>query len=358
VKQFFSRQWHLIAFAVGLVLFFWLLWSFIEVVLPFLVGFLLAYLLLPLVKRLERVLPPRGRKPGLRRMLATGIVYLVALIIIGLWGFYMVTVVGSSLMNLFQNAPQVTADALQALQNWFDELRRQLPDNLQQQINSVVGNLGAWFGNALRDALLGGVSFITNSTSFLFGFLSLPFFVFFLLKDWERLRDGFYRGLEPWMREHARNVAGIIDRVVGSYVRGLIFMSIIITVLVFTMLSVLQIQFAPALAVFSGLMEFIPILGPWLGGGAGVAVALATAPDKVVWVVVGYLIIQQIENNVMVPRIMGGVMQMPPALIIVVGVLGAYLAGLWGFIIAIPATVMIAEILRYIRRTARENEVE
>jgi predicted PurR-regulated permease PerM len=143
--------------------------------------------------------------------------------------------------------------------------------------------------------------------------------------------------------------------VIGRYIRGQFIMSIIMGILVFIMLTVLGIEFAPALAVWAALMEFIPLVGVWLSILAGVAITLATDPTKVIWLVIGYVIIQQIENNVLVPRIQGTVMKMNPIFIILVSVLGAYLAGLVGFIVAVPVAATVIELLKYFKGSARQK---
>lgn len=146
--------------------------------------------------------------------------------------------------------------------------------------------------NALRDGLLGqGYSLTVASTGLILGFLSLPLVIFFMMKDWDNLRDGFYASMPPWASEHAKNVAGILERVLRRYIRGQIVMSVIIGSLVFILLTVLGIEFVPALAVWAALME-IPLLGVWLSIIAGVAIALATSPDRAFWLFLGYIVIQ------------------------------------------------------------------
>jgi predicted PurR-regulated permease PerM len=164
--------------------------------------------------------------------------------------------------------------------------------------------------------------------------------------------------MPSWASEHARNVADILQRVLGRYIRGQILLSIIIGVLVFIMLSIMKIEFAPALAMWAALMEFIPMLGPWLTIIAGVVIALATEPQKAIWLVLGYLIIQQLESNLLVPRIQGSVMKMNPIFIILVSLLGAYLGGLIGFMVAVPVAATVIALLKYFRQSARQKTSE
>jgi predicted PurR-regulated permease PerM len=93
----------------------------------------------------------------------------------------------------------------------------------------------------------------------------------------------------------------------------------------------------------------VPMIGPWLGGGLGVLVTLATAPEKAIWVALGYLAIQMFENNILFPRIQGSQMMIHPALVIVLSVLGVYLGGILGAIVVLPVTMATIKIIAYLR---------
>lgn len=358
VNALIKKHWQLITFIVGLLLFVWLIWKLIGVVLPFIVGLFIAYLLLPVVRWLEKHLPGGKKHPGLKRITIIIGIYLIALVVIGGMVFYMFTVISSSASLLWQNLPQLISSIVAWVQGFLAKIRLEVPASMLQQYDQAIADAGASIINVLRSGLGQGFSSIKAGAGLILGFLSLPLIVFFMLKDWDNLRDGFFRGLPPWASEHARNVTGILERVLGRYIRGQFIMSSIIGILVFIMLTILQIQFAPALAVWAALMENIPLLGVWLSITAGVLIVLATEPSKVIWLILGYVIIQLIENNVLVPRVQGSVMRMNPIFIILVSVVGASLAGLVGFIIAIPITVTAIELLKYFWRSAKSKESE
>jgi predicted PurR-regulated permease PerM len=244
------------------------------------------------------------------------------------------------------------------IQGLMAAIRLEVPASMLQQYDQTIEDGGVMVVNALRNGLGQGFSTAAASAGLILGFLSLPLVVFFMLKDWDNLRDDFFGIMPSWASEHTKNVAGILERVMGRYLRGQIIMSFIIGCLVFIMLTVLGIEFAPTLAVWAALMENIPLLGVWLSIIAGVSIALATNPEKALWLLLGYVIIQLIENNVLVPRVQGTVMKMNPVFIILVSVIGAYLAGLAGFIIAVPVAATVIELLKYFRRSARRKESE
>lgn len=358
VSAAIKKNWQLITFIVCLLIFVWIIWMLISVVLPFLIGFVIAYLLLPVVRWFEKHLPGGKKHPVAQRIFIIIGIYLIALMLIVGIVFYIITVVNSTASLLWQNLPELISALVDRIQGLLSAIRLEVPSSLLQQYDTAITNSGVIVVNALRNGLGQGFSTIVASTGLILGFLALPLVVFYLLKDWDSLRDGFFGIMPSWAGEHAKSVAGILERVMGRYIRGQIIMSTIIGSLVFIMLTVLGIEFAPVLAVWAALMENIPLLGVWLSIIAGVAIALATNPEKAIWLFLGYVIIQLIENNLLVPRIQGSVMKMNPIFIVLVSVIGAYLAGLAGFIIAVPVTATVIELLRYFRHIVDHKESE
>ena len=187
------------------------------------------------------------------------------------------------------------------------------------------------------------------------GFVAMPVFLFFILKDWDKLRDSFIAGTPLWTRTHAKNIFTIIQNVTGRYIRGQLLLGLAVGTCAFILLTILRIDFALPLAVFAAVTELVPMIGPWLGGGLAVVVTLATAPEKLIWVGLGYLLIQLLENNLLVPKIQGSQMEIHPAFIIMLSVLGAYFAGIMGFIIVLPLTMAIIKIFKYLRDSSRDG---
>ena len=85
-------------------------------------------------------------------------------------------------------------------------------------------------------------------------------------------------------------------------------------------------------------------------------VTLAVAPEKTIWVALLFLVVQLVENTLLVPRIQGAYLRIHPAIVIMLLVLGAYIAGFWGLILAVPLTATIVEIYKYLHRSTTEVE--
>ena len=352
----FKRQWRLIFFIAVLIIILLLLGYFWNVLLPFICGLILAYLLYPIISWLEGKLPGQGKWSSARRTSLIAVIFIIVLVIIGLLTFYIITGVVSSFSTLLKNAPQLFSQGLQTFHGWLSSIQQWLPSETQQQIGNSLQGVGTTLGNAMKNAFAKGLSVVSSTFGLIVSFIALPVFLFYILKDWEKLRSSFYSAFSPQIAKYVRGVVGVIDRVLGRWIRAQLMLSAVVAVLTFIGLMALGIKLAPALAALQGLMEFVPILGPWIGGAVGVIVVLAIAPAKVIWVVVVYLAVQLLENILLVPRIHGSIMRIHPAMILILLPLGAFVAGLWGIILIVPLTATAIELYKYARQNVMVTE--
>jgi len=359
IASVFRRHRRLIIFLLVLVAVFWLLYALRSAVVPFVFGWVLAELFLPLISWAERKLPGSDRWQQTKRVSLIILLFLIILALIGFLSFFVVTAVVGAFSVLVQNAPQYIAGSVLAIQEWAEALRQQFPPEMSEQVDKFVLDAGIALGNAIKDAFVRGASFVPNTFGLMFGFAALPLFLFYIMKDWEKLGKAFYSALPPWLAEHTRNIAGIIDSVLVRYIRAQVVLGSIVAYLCFIGLLVLiGIRYAPALAAFAGATELIPTLGPWIGGAVAVIVTLSIAPQKAIWVVLLFLFVQLLENNLLVPRIQGAYLKVHPAMAIVLLVLGAYVAGFWGLLLAIPLAATIIEIYKYVRENVKVAETQ
>src|SRR5690606_4094177 len=123
----------------------------------------------------------------------------------------------------------------------------------------------------------------------------------------------FMRAVPDSAKDDVRNVGRIADYLLGRYIRAQLLLGVIVGVAIGISMTLLGVQFSIGLGVWAGVTELIPILGPWLGAAAGLIVVLATDPQLVLWVALVYFVVQQLENNLLVPRIQGDAVDLHPA---------------------------------------------
>jgi predicted PurR-regulated permease PerM len=149
-------------------------------------------------------------------------------------------------------------------------------------------------------------------------------------------------------RADVRNIMAIIDDLAGSYLRGQLILMALVGIMSTIMLLIFRVRLALLLGTFAGIFEIIPNLGPIIGAIPAVLVTLLESPIKAFWVAVGFIVIQQIENVILVPRIAGDAVHFHPAIIIVLVLVGAEVAGLWGMLLAVPLTAMVRDVAQYL----------
>jgi predicted PurR-regulated permease PerM len=358
LTNIFVRYWRLAALVAGIIVFIWVIYLMRLFVLPFAIGLVLAYLLKPLVAWLEKRLPPRRKWPKFRRVIAILISFLLVIAIIGVFAYIIITAVIQASVSLVESAPYFIGQSIVRIQEWYQQVTAGLPLAVQEEINRDLVAAGVSLGNWVRDSLVGSVSNIPSIFTIILGFAVVPFFLFYILKDSESLKRSLVAALPASVSWHGRQVVSIVERVLGRYIRAQLMLGLIVGYFSFIGLLLLRAPFPLALALLAGLTEMVPTLGPWIGGAVAVIVTLALDPEKAIWVAVLYLGIQLLENNLLVPKIQSAYLHIHPAVMIVLLVFGAYIAGFWGILLIGPLVATLVEIFKYVAahyRTARSG---
>jgi predicted PurR-regulated permease PerM len=176
----------------------------------------------------------------------------------------------------------------------------------------------------------------------------LPFWLFYVLKDERQGWQWFYNLWPEGWREDVRAIVAITDRTLSAYIRGQLLLGVVIGLATGIAMAVIGMTQPIVLGLIAGVLELIPILGPILTFIIIALVALATEPSKLLWVGVAFIIIQQLENNLLVPRIHGHVVQMNPALVMLLIVIGGALWGVVGMIVIVPLAAICRDVFRYL----------
>lgn len=345
-----QRHWRLELILAGIILLVLVLYALRSVILPFVVGIVLAYLLLPVIKWVERKLPGKGGWAGFKRIVLILLIYILLFGAASVFAFYIISALIHSFIELVNNAPAYISSSIATVQQWLEFARGRFPPEVQQQVDGFIASIGNAIVTALRAVLLRGLSFIPTTFGLIFGFVILPVFLFFVLRDSERLMNSFYSTFSPRVRVHVKNIIGIVDKVLGRYIWAQLLLGAVVGAMAFIGLAVLGISLAPTLAAIAAVTELVPFIGPWIGGGIAVIVTLAIAPDKALWVAVVFLVVQLLENNLLVPRLQGALLRIHPAVAMVLIIIGSFIAGFWGMLLAVPLTATAIEIYKYFRQ--------
>ena len=159
---------------------------------------------------------------------------------------------------------------------------------------------------------------------------------FYLLIDDRRVKVVTLRTIEPSRRPAVRRVFREVSRVFGAYVRAQMIVAVSLGALVATVLFALGVPYALFLGMFAALAELIPMVGPLVGAVPALIVAATMGGSTVLWVALALLVIQQIESNILVPRLTAHAVGLHPIGSILALVLGFEVGGVIGALFAVP----------------------
>jgi predicted PurR-regulated permease PerM len=344
----------LIAGTIGLATLFWL---GRDVLAPFVVGVLIVYLLDPAVERLARITIAGRRIP---RTLLILLVYIVATLALVELVLLLVGPLIEQGRALVKEAPGYVDDLnarLAELLGWWNRL--DLPADVKAAIDKAITDLLANVGSLAPAILRPVFSSVVGFLGSVFGYLIIPVWAFWILRDRPRIVRGFDRAVPAAWRADTWAVLGIVRRVFGSWVRGQLVLGLVVGVATFIGLMVLGTlvdpvfsRYAVLLSVIAGVLELLPVIGPIIAAIPAVLLGATAGLPGIIAALLLYLAIQQFENIILVPKIQGDATKLHPAVVIFSLILGGAIAGLLGAILALPIAATLRDLYVYAFRRA------
>jgi predicted PurR-regulated permease PerM len=300
-------------------------------------GILLAYLVLPMVRRLNERLPLWA---ALTIVYGGGAVILIA-------GIYLlVPVMIAQAQELIANLPAMRKVLDTYLSSTHNPIVTHFPPALRgyaakvpAQVALELQHFSASFTSRVVPALLSVVTVGALS-------VAIPVVSIYMLAESAMMKRFVARTIPPPRREVAMDILGDIDGVIGGFVRGQLIVAAVIGVLATVALLILHVPYAVLIGAWAGIADVIPYVGPFAGAIPAALVALFTNgwPNAVA-VGVAFTIINQFEGHVLGPRIVGSTVKVTPLAVIFALLIGAHVFGFLGLLIAVPVAGIIRVLL-------------
>jgi len=284
---------------------------------------------------------------GLRRGLATGLVFLAVMIMAA--GF--VTLLGSMLAGQIIKIVEDFPNYLDSVINWINthfhtELRR---------VDVQEGLLRSdWLRNYVKNSATGVLDVSAQVIGGLFQLLTVTLFSFYFAADGPRLRRAICSVLPPARQAEVLRAWEIAVNKTGGYIYSRGLMALISGIAHYILLQVLGVPYAPVLAVWVGLVsQFIPTIGTYLAGALPMLIAFTVDPWYALWVLIFVVVYQQFENYVLQPKLTAKTVDIHPAVAFGSVIAGTALLGAVGALVAIPAVATLQAFLgAYVKRYA------
>lgn len=315
---------------IGLVVFFislYILWQIKQLLLLLFTAIVLATSLNILVKTFQR--------RGIKRVNAVFLsMLLLILVTIGC-----VWIVIPPFIDQFQDLGKLVPQGIEKLNIWIDLLSERLDPRIITLLPDTE-ELNRQLQPLIKQFLGSGLTVFYNSLGVLLGILLLLAITLMLLADPVTYRQGFKRLFPAFYRRRVEEILVLCAKGLEGWLVGILFNMVVIALLSFVVLLVLGIPLALSQAMLAGVMTFIPNLGPTLSVISPMAIALIEAPWKSLAVLVFYIIIQQIESNVLTPIVMAQQVALLPAVTLLSQIFFATFFGFLGLFLSLPLTVV------------------
>lgn len=308
-----------------------------EILAPFVLAAIFAYILNPLVSFLSR----RTRLP---RVWSVALVYVI---LIGI----LTAVILNVGVRLIEESDQFAKEAkvllretssqTAALPYWFQPVAVDILESVRSSLLLPQKRVVAYLPGAL------------NRTISVLVFLVATFY---FLKDGHRFLESILGLFPNKLRQELELIMQKINKVLGDYLRGQLFLILIMSVLTYVGLLLIGVRYALILSIFTGFAEIIPFVGPLLAAGVAVTVAVSDQFSRItpspfldaVAVASLYTVLRQIEDLFIIPQVMGRMTKLHPLAILVSVLVGGHLFGMVGFLVAVPIVASLNVVLGHI----------
>lgn len=314
----------------GLVFALWLFWLIKDIVVYLFIGLIMALVLEPFVEWFVKKKFPRS--------ISVVVVMILFITIIVSLGSLAIVPLTSQVQALIANFPIYV--------NYFLKITG------IQDANQVTNALMSQFSQT-------SVSIINATLGIFSGVITLfvvILFTLYIMFDLHNLRVRFIEVFPTSLQQEIRLIILSVEKKLGGWLRGQIILMFIIGLTTYVGLEIIGMPYALALAVIAGLLEVVPVIGPIIGSVPAIIIAFSINPIMGVGVLFLYFVVQQLENNLIVPKVMQKAVGFDPLVTIIALMIGSKLYGVVGALISIPVTIILFEIYKTSLRLSQNNK--
>lgn len=306
---------------------------------PFLLAFIIAYILNPVVNFFTR--------HKMSRSLAILTIFVLFFALITLLVLNILPLLVFEIHNLTEVLPDYTA----RIQKFIQDLQRDyhrfnLPESVRLIIDDSIRNVEERLIVFFNNITVAVINFLQRFLTLLI----LPLLIYYFLRDFNLIKDNLKNLVPPSQRQQLFLLIKEMDITLGEYFRGILLISFMLGGMNFLGLTILGVDFALVLGIIIGITNIIPYFGPLIGSIPAVLVALLESPALALKVIILIFFLQQVENQLITPPLLGKTLGLHPLIILFVLLLGGRFLGLFGLLVAVPFAAMLKILARHVKR--------
>lgn len=333
------------------------------------IAIIFAYIIDPIVNYLER--------KGIKRQFGVIIVYISVILIFGILIVSVIPKTINEISNLLTSLPAMVDTLIREVNNFvsnvFAKFNIELTENFinvyketnpkvngdvetPQIVSDILDSIKATINDLIVKAQGSLMGSLSNVLSKLYGFLTSAFrlvliiiFSFYFSVDKDRFMHRVKKAIPNKYRDDISYLTSNIDTALQQFIRGRMLMAIFVGLLTMAYLLVLRVDFAIIIGLITCVADIIPYIGPFLGCAPAVLFAFMDSPMKALWVLILFVIVQWVENNILAPKLIGDSTGLNPLVILISIIIGGGIFGVWGMVISVPLTSIIFILVDFIK---------
>ena len=320
---------------------------------PILIAGFLYYLLNPLVNLLMKF--------GMKRLLAIALIFILLIGIIILIFMSIIPNLVEQLVSLAKNIPGF----IDNMQTWLQETADKathFPLFKELDVDKYINNLDVSAGDLLQQ-FLGGLtnglgSFIGKITTVVLLLITVPFILFYMLKDGDKLVPNIERVFPERQRGNINDLLKQLNKTLSDYISGQAIECLFVGTFTFLGYLLIGVEYAFLFGVIAGLTNLIPYLGPYLGLAPALIYTFFDSPTRALLCILVVLVVQQVDGNVIYPNVIGKSLNIHPLTIILILLVAGNLAGILGVFLGVPVYAILRTIVIFIINIFKQSKQE
>jgi predicted PurR-regulated permease PerM len=290
------------------------------------------------------------------RWLGALIAYLGALLIVSAVMLIFIPIIWEQAIGLIRLIPDYVAQATAGFNEFYQQYNYLLEDsNIQQMVSRTASNLSDWAVSLVSQSAQGVIILGTNMVTSVIVLVMSLIVGYWVLMDLPKIGREMRVIIGPKREEEVMFVASALSRAFGGYLRGVTVAAFCTGIMAGIGYSLIDLPYPAVLGLLTGLMNFIPYVGPWIAGTIAAIIGLFISPVAALLTIIVSLLAQQLTDNFITPRVMSSIVELHPAITLVGVFVGGALGGITGLIVAIPllSTVKVVYAHYFEKRTGR-----
>lgn len=305
-----------------------------KIIIPFIMAMVIAYILQPIVIKLE--------EKKIKRSVAIILIYAIIAGVLTLLTFFVFPELVNNTREFINVLPNVTMEYRENFNGMVSLIySSKWPEDIKNAIFREINNSVQMAENILVEALKNTLSRLLKTVSTLLDLVLAMVIAYYIMKDGEYFKNVSLSLIPKKWRNGILGTCREINGVLSNFIQGQLLTALIVGTLEVIGLLLVGVKYPIILGMIGGIANIIPYFGPFIGAIPAVAVALIESPMKAIWTIIVFVVIQQLDNGFISPKIIEGRLGLHPVTTILAVLIGGEFFGIMGMLVSVPIAAMI-----------------